>query len=257
VSHPGFSLRTTIALALQQIVLAAVLMLLIAGWLHVPEANVFEVLANIVLALVIACAAGAGESTIVLWLTNRHAVVSRIVRGTVTVLLAALLWYAVSVGLDHGSANDGLRAGYINSRFPASMRNVFSYEHLVTGFGWMWSALRWVIGGVLAAAAFACVACDAPVLGLLNIFGSRRYWMVLSLLVIAGAWITGALLTWTPGHGLRVEMISLVVRLLIVIGLDAMAIALLLQAMAFAVRGSQPVGRGEPETSQPRAAEIP
>jgi hypothetical protein len=250
------SLRSTIVVALQQIALAAILFLLAAVWLHVPDANGFEVLASIVLALLIAGVAGAGESFIALRLTHRQPTVHRLALGIGNVLLAALIWFGISAGLDHLSANDGLRAGYLNSRFPASLRNVFSYGHLYLWFGWVWSVLRWIAAGLLAAAAFAFVTCEAPVRGLLAIFRAGAYWLSL-LLVVIGAVSTGALLDWTPGHGIRTETLSLVVRLAVAVALNAATIAILLQAMAGAVLRIQSFGTAEPESIQPRTADIP
>ncbi len=148
-------LRSLASAALQQIALAAVLSLLLFAWLHVPDANAFEVLLSLVLALLIASAAGTGESVIALRMTGRSVTARRLAIGAVAVIVAALLWYGVSLGVDKLSLNDGLRAGYLNSRFPAGLRRAFPYEHIVRGFRLRWSALRWVAAGRLAAAAFA------------------------------------------------------------------------------------------------------
>ncbi len=251
------SFRSMVAVALQHVALAAFLFLLLIGWLHIPDANAIEVFGSVVTALLIAAVAGAGESAIALRLTNRRATTRRLLLGTGAVCLAALLWFAISLGVDHLSTKQGLWVGYLNSRFPASLRQAFSYEHLFLWFEWAGRALRWGVAGLLAAAIFACITCDRLLFGVRAIFGSAKYWGTLLLLMIVGVGITPALLAWTPGHGIRVEMLSLVLRVSILIALSAISVALLLQAMAQAVLRIQSVGTGEPATSQPRTVDIP
>ncbi|MEZ2345562.1 hypothetical protein [Terriglobus sp. RCC_193] len=249
--------RRTAIVALQQITLAALLFLLIAGWLHIPDANVFEVLISIVFALLIAGIAGVGQSLIALRLTSRPATVRRVLLGMAAFVLAVLLWYGVSFGVGHFIEKAGLWAGYLNSRFPASLRHVLSFQHLLLCFLWIGGGVKWIAAGLLAAVVFAVVTCTIPVRGFWAILCTADYWLSLLLFVVVGAVLTGALMGWTPGHGLRVEVLSLVARMLLVIVLNAATIALLLQAMARAVVGIQSVGTDAPVTSQPRTAEMP
>lgn len=244
-------------LGLQQVALAAVLSFLLFAWLHVPDANAFEVLLSLLLAVLVVAVAGAGESALALRLTGRGVTTRRLAVGTSAVFVAALLWYGVSLGIDKLSLNDGMRAGYLNSRFPASMRNTFTYERIGYGFSLFWSALRWLAAGLLAAAAFATTTFDAPVRGLFTILRSGRYWLSLLFLFLAGPCITGWLMHWTPGHGLRVETLSLMLRVLVAIGLNAAAVALLLQAMAAALLRLHSSGTDAPLMSQPRTAANP
>jgi hypothetical protein len=257
MTRAPFSLRATTVIALQQIALAALLAILTIGWLHIPDANPLEVFASVVLGLLVVTVFGAGESAIALWLTNKAATSRRLLLGTGIVLAASLLWCALSFGLDHMSAKDGLYAGYLNSRFPASLRTIFSYERLITGLAWLRSALRWIAAGVLGSVAFAYVACDLPKQGMMQICRSAWYWASLLMLTFFGSIITGALLGWTPGRGLTIEALSLLFRMLTVILLDASAIALLLQAMANATLSAQSGGTEEPLASQPRTVDIP
>lgn len=251
------SLRRTLEVILQQIALAALLTLLLVGWLHVPDANTFEVLASGIIALLTVGVAGAGESLIALRLTRRAVNVRHLLRGTGVLFVAALLWVLLSAAVYHLAVDNGLRAGYLNSRLPASLRNIFSFEHLVLWLGWLEDALLWIAAGLLAAGAFALITCSAPLGGLLAIFRSARYWLSLLLLALIGSALTGKLLYWTPGHGLGVEMLSLALRLLTVIILNAATVALLLRSMTWAVLPAQSLGTGAPATSQPRTAENP
>ncbi len=254
---PRFGFRRTLMLALEQIALAAVLFLLIAGWLRIPDAHAFELLCSAVLALLIVVLMGVGESLIALRLAGRPANARQLLLGCCAVLVAAILCYGASLCFERLSINDGLRAGYVNSRLPPKMRMFFSYEHLLTCFGWIWSGLRWIVVCLLAAAAFAFVTSPRPLWSFAAMLRTRRYWLCLLLLVVAGAGVSGALLAWTPGHNLRIQVVSLLLRLPIAIGVDAVAVALLLQAMAGAVSSDQSTGSEEPVSSQPRTLGIP
>lgn len=251
------TLRSTVVVALQQIALAALLFVLLAGWLHIPDANAFEVSISVVLAALIAAVAGAGESAIALRLTGRPVTLQSLIPGMVAVILAAVLWYALSLGVDHLGENAGLWAGYLNSRAPASLRNIFSYEHLFQWSSWLGSLVLWVAASLLAAVAFVCATCKRPVACLRAILGSRTYWLSVLLFAVVEGILTGMLMGWTPGHGLGIEAFSLIARLALVVVLNAAAVALLFQTMARAVVCFQSAGIDEPAMSQPRTAEMP
>lgn len=250
-------LRNTVVVALQQVALTAVLFLLIVGWLHIPDANPFEVLISIVLVLLIAVIGGAGESAIALRVAGRPIILRSLIPGTVAVIVGAVLWYAISLGVDHLSAKTVLWAGYLNSRFPSSLRSLFSFEHLFQWSSWLGNMVCWGTAGLLTAAAFVVISRDAFVKGLRAILRSWRYWLSVLLFAVVGGVLTGKLMGWTPGHGLRVEAFSLMARMALVIVLNAATIGLLLQAMANAVVRGQSIGMDEPSTSQPRTAEMP
>jgi hypothetical protein len=256
VTAPTFSLRATILTALQQLALAAVLALLVIGWLHVPDANAFEVALSVLLALLIAAVACAGEAFLALRLVRKPCAARRLILGAVAAFFAAILWYLLSLAIEHLQLNDALRAGYLNSRFPASMRRTFSYPHLLLWMGWLWKTLQWIAAGLLAACAFACTTCEAPAKGIFAILRSARYWALIVLCVFVTV-ITSTLLNWTPGHGLAVESISLILRLAIVIALNAAVVALLLQSMAQAILRIQPAGTIAPDATQPRTVDKP
>lgn len=253
----SFSIRRTAVTALLQIAIAAVVALLVMGWLHIPDANLAEVSASIFVALIIAAVVGVSEAAVASRLTSGTVTRRRLLIGAVAILIAITLLYAFSLIIEHFSANDGLYAGYLNSRFPSSLRSVFSFEHLLVWLGWIWIALRWIVAGLLTPAAFACAACDAPAASTLAIYRSVKYWLALLLLTITGWVIADALLNWTPGHGLYVELPSLILRLLLVTTLNAAAFAWLLQTMASVILSRYPAGTGDPAISHPRTADIP
>ena len=80
---------------------------------------------------------------------------------------------------------------------------------------------------------------------------------------MAATAITGALVNWTPGHGLRVEMLSLVLRLAAAALVDAAVVCLLLAILAACVHRSDEAGApystptGTPDLSQPRTVDNP
>jgi hypothetical protein len=81
------------------------------------------------------------------------------------------------------------------------------------------------------------------------------------LLTAAAATIlVSSLVEWTPGHGLRVEMFSLVLRLSLAAPIDATAVCLLLTILARCVRQADAIyaaPAGTPDESQPRTADNP
>ncbi len=253
----GFTLRRTALVALQQIGLGAVLFVLLAGWLQIPDANAFEIAVSVLLALLMIVVAGAGESAIALRLLKRQLSAQRLLIGAGIIFAAAVLWYVFALGVDHLAAGDGLRAGYLNSKSPAGLRNIFSYEHIILWFGWFWVLLRWIVAGLLTAAVFTLVVCQKPLPCFRSVLRSAWYWVAVFLLALVAAVVTGALLQWTPGHGISIELFSVLLRLIAVIVVNAAAIALLLQAMAHAVLQAQLDGTADPAISQPRTAGIP
>ena len=72
--------------------------------------------------------------------------------------------------------------------------------------------------------------------------------------------VTGAALQWTPGHGLRIEMLSLVLRLGFVVLTDGLIACLILCALAECVRQANAAyfaSAGTPVESQPRTVDEP
>jgi hypothetical protein len=72
--------------------------------------------------------------------------------------------------------------------------------------------------------------------------------------------ITGSLMEWTPGHGLRIEMVSLVLRLGLAILVDATVVCFLLAILAACIRPTDAfyaAPAGTPVDSQPRTTGNP
>jgi hypothetical protein len=233
-------------------------------WLRVPDASLVDVAGTVLLAIFVLALAGGGEASLILRLCGRPVTPWRLLRGGVLVLLGVALWFCWSLCMAHLSANDWEWAGYLNSRAPHPWRNVFSYFHLHSFLEALWSALRWLGAGVLAAFVFAATAATRPLRALGTIFRSLSYWLCLFVGVIAAAQVTDFVMYWTPGHGLGVEMFSLVLRLAGVVLFDALVVCLLLSVLASCVlrsdgdeTASYETAAGTPEDNQPRTVPTP
>jgi hypothetical protein len=250
----------SLRLVLEQIGLALLTFLLYAVWLKVPDASAFEVAGSVLLALIAIAIAGSGESSLFLRLVGHERTRVRLLRGSLLLLGGFVVWFMWSALLDQLRGDDALRAGYLNSRLPASVRYFFSYEHILLMIGWMWTAVEWIGAGVIAIVVFAGTASVQPLRAMLYASRSISYWIVLIVGSATATGITGALLGWTPGHGLRVEMISLVVRLAVATLVDAVLVCLVLAVLAECVRRVDAIystTAGTPDESQPRTVDNP
>ena len=79
--------------------------------------------------------------------------------------------------------------------------------------------------------------------------------MLLGVALITG-FFTSVLLSWTPGRGVYTEMVSLVLRLLVV-GIVDLVLGCYLLTTASAVIERYKTPAGTPETSHPRTVENP
>jgi hypothetical protein len=250
----------SVRLVLHQIGLALLVFLLYALWLRMPDASVIDVIGSAVLALVALAVAGVGESSLILRLVGVRRSPGKLLRGAALLLAGVLLWFGWSVVLDHLHGNDELRAGYLNSRFPHQLRNFFSFEHILLWLGWIWTALAWIGAGVVGLFVFVFAASARPVGAILRALRCLTYWIAVVLGSATATVLTGSLMEWTPGHGLRVEMLSLVLRLSLAAIVDASAVCLLLAILATCVRQdavAYAAPGGIPDDSQPRTADNP
>ena len=255
----------SLRLVLEQISLALVVFALFALWLRIPDASAMDVLGSVLLGLIVLAAAGMGEASLMLRLcgglpVTRGRFQVRVIRGAVILLGAGALAAAWWVLVAHVEVKNGLRAGYLNSRFPHSLRNVFSYGHIQRWLGWMGAALRWLGAGVLTLLAFALVTSSRPARSAKRGLGSGAYWVTLLVGAAVVSPATNSLLHWTPLHGLRLEMLSLVARLGLALLLNGIFVSLLLTILAACVRDTDPTyaaSDGTPDESQPLTAERP
>jgi hypothetical protein len=272
MSRPPSAIRAALALlsvrlVLQQIGLALVVFALSFAWLRIPDASALDVAASALLALLVLAIAGAGESTLILHLADHPRTLARLLRGTLLLLAAAVLWFGWSTLLGHlrgdYNQNDNTLAGYLNSRFPQALRYFFTYDHILRWIGWAWNLLGWIVAGVIAAFVFAWTASLRPMRAVAMLLRSVGYWCVVVLVSVGTTLLTTSLMQWTPGHGLRVEMLSLLLRLGVTVVADAAALCLLLATLAACVRRADVnaapynASAGTPDESQPRTADNP
>jgi hypothetical protein len=234
---------------LQQIALALGLFVLGVLWLRIPDANIFDIIGTIILALAIIALAGGGESFLLLRLTGKAPTRAKLLRGTLILIAAVILWFGWSAAINHLQAGNALRAGYENSRFSHSWRNVFSYRHIYLWLGWLDSILEWAGTGVIVLFAFCGLAATHPLRAMSRSFRSGTYWVALLVGVFFATAITSSLVNWTPGHGARIELLSLILRLSLAVLVVAAIVSFLLTLLAVCIHQATPAGA--PEASQP------
>jgi MFS family permease len=243
--------RFTLKLLLLQIALGVTACLLATLWLRLPDASALQVAASFVLGLLVLAIATGGQSWISLWLAREERTRRRLLIGAASVIVAVLLWCLLSQWITALHAGDSQRASYLNSRFPHGLRSFFTYKHIYQWLGWLWSLLLWIAAGILAAASYAVIIGRPR--AVLRTLVSVTWWVALVLLCILATTVTGIMMDWTPGHGLGVELLSLIVRLGFVVVLDGAVISLLLAILA----QTQAIPDGTVEVSQPRTEVIP
>ena len=259
VLRPALALMS-VRLVLQQIALALLVFVLSAIWLRIPDASAIDVVGSALLALIILAVAGTGESALMLRLSGHARRPGRLLRGTSSLLVGVVLWLAWATLLDHLRGDDSLRAGYLNSRFPHTLRNFFSFDHILLWLGWAWMALEWIGAGVIALFVFVATTSSHPRRSIARALRSLAYWIVVVFGITAAVVLTDSLVQWTPGHGLRVEILSLILRLTLAVLIDATAVCLLLAILASCVRQTDALyvtPAGMPDESQPRTADNP
>lgn len=257
-------------LVLHQIALVLLVFALSVIWLRIPDASAIDVAASVFLAFLVLGIAGAGESALILRLANRRRTLTTLVRGTVFLLLGVALWIACSTALDHLQTNDSLRAGYLNSQFPHSLRNVFSYEHILLWLGWIWTLHQAICIGLITLFPVTATASSQPLRAIKRALHSLAYWIVTLVGVSCAVALTTALIRWTPGHGLRIETLSLALRLGLALLADGVVVCLLLAILVACVgqENAQEILPGDasnavhspwgtPEESQPRTVDNP
>jgi hypothetical protein len=260
-SVPSALTLLTARLVLQQICLALLVFLLYVAWLRMPDAGVLDVIGSAVLALIILAVAGAGESALMLSCAGRARTPGRLLRGTLFLLVGVALWFVWSALLDHVRGNDFVRAaGYVNSRFAHRLRYDFTFAHILLWLGWFWTTLAWISAGAIGLFVFAGTASECPSGAILRALRSLTYWVAVAVGAIVATVFAGPFLDWTPGHGLRVELMSLLLRLSLAALVDAIFVCFLMAILAACARQSDAfyaTPAGTPDESQPRTADNP
>jgi len=239
-------------------------MLLSVLWLHMPDASAIDVTGSVLLGLAVIWVAGAGETTLFLRLCDTPRTRGRLLRGALLMMLGVALWIGACSVVSHLQSSDPLRAGYLNSRVSFRWRNLFSFTHIMTWLGWTWTAIEWMVAGVIAGFFFPLMTGAQPIQAVRRTLRSITFWIVLVLGTTTASLLTGLLMQWTPGHGLRIEVVSVVLRLAVAMLIDGTLAVFLLAVLAVCVRRSDTTYHnthdtpgGTPDVSQPRTADNP
>jgi hypothetical protein len=236
--------------------LALLVFALFVAWLRVPDASALDVVVSGLLGFVVLAVAGVGEAWLLLRLSAHPLKAGRAALGGLAVLAGIGLGLGWSALLAHFAVNDSLWAGYLNSRLPHGLRNLFSYPHISECLVWLWALLRWVGYGVIAAFVAASVVGLSLPSAAKNALRSVAYWSVLlagsALLDMGNGWLAN----WTPGHGLAVETVSLVLRMSALVVVDGVIVSTILAVLVASIRRYD-TPAGTPDESQPRMATIP
>ncbi|WP_114208075.1 hypothetical protein [Acidisarcina polymorpha] len=252
--------RLTARFVLLHLGLVVIVAMLFALWLHIPDSSVLAVIGTGLLGSLISVLTFGGEAVLLRRLAGSTQ--GNLLAGAIALLLAAALWLASWLWLNHIGESDFFMqaAGYANSRFPHSLRNLFTFANILRLLGWVALALKWLSAGILLAIAVPFAQSKRPVRSSLRVLLSISYWLVLAASAIVVTMITARLVEWTPGHGLRVEALSLVLRLVVVVIVDAVLVCYVLAVIATLVVRSedgQATPEGSPERSQPRSVDMP
>jgi hypothetical protein len=223
----------------QQIGLALLVFVLGVAWLRIPDASAVDVVGTVLLGLVVLALAGGGEAVLLLRLSRRPVAVSRVVIGGVAILLGIVVWLGWSVLLEHVGGNVSQWEGYLNSRFPHGLRNIFSYEHLYTWTLWLLLLLKWLGAGAVAALVAGSVVSMHPARAVRATLRSLVYWVVFLVSAYVALTFTGWIADWTPGHGLAVESLSLVLRMGALVVFDGLVVSFVLSLLVVCLTANE------------------
>jgi hypothetical protein len=247
-------------LVAEQIVLAMIVAGLALIWLRIPDSGVLDVIVTCILGLLVLAVGAGGEAWLALRLTKNAVTRAKILRGALFFLATAIVWVFWDALFEHLSGKDELYAGYINSRFSHSLRNVFSYEHVLRWLGWGWWLVEMLGTALLVVSAFALTASKEPKKAIGVTLRSGVFWLVFLIVLVCGVPAIAALAQWSPGHGLAIELTSLIVRMLLVVllsGVASCAVLCVLAAGVITSDGDYAAPAGTPAVSQERTAKIP
>ena len=136
----------------------AVLMLLAAAWLQVPDSHswqfAFSLLSGVVLVVVFLSLYA---------FTFRHLVTCAtrppFWRSCLFVLAAVALWWVAQPLIEMGRSHEGLFAGYWNSQSPKWLRYHLGYSSLVAWQERIYDGIEWIWAGLLLPLAMQFAAC--------------------------------------------------------------------------------------------------
>ena len=210
---------------LEQIVGNAVLALLFAAWLQIPDSHAWQLLFSM---FMIAALGAAFLILHVRTIQRMHDPAQPVRQWLACILLAAwgLIAHIAAHCLNtlHDSSAIFERAGYWNSKLSASLRPTFSYTRLSDWQQDIFSILLWwILPALLLPLAVESVSNGLRSLlsrTIRCIYTYWPWWLFVGLFAWLGVWISGKLVNWQPGHTVHGELISLTVRFALIYLID-------------------------------------
>jgi hypothetical protein len=212
----------------------AVLMLLAAAWLQVPDSHswqfAFSLLSGVVLVVVFLSLYA---------FTFRHLVTCAtrppFWRSCLFVLAAVALWWVAQPLIEMSRSHEGLFAGYWNSQSPKWLRYHLGYSALVAWQERIYDGIEWIWAGLLLPLAMQFAACGRATRAYRRWF----YWVCVLVCGLGASWQTWALAEWAPDAGLAGQTFSIVARLGTAYTIDIVLWCFLLALVAYYVEKPQ------------------
>ena len=213
----------------------AVLMLLAASWLQIPDSHTWQFAFSMVSGVLLVVA--------FCWLytmTFRQllACVPRPPHWRSWLVLALLvgLWWMLLQPVAAGRAHEGVFAGYWNSQSPPWLRHRLGYSQWV---GWqerIYDWIEWLWAGFLLPLAVELCACGLRpgwFRRACRVYRHWLYWLCVLLFAWVASAVTWGLAGWTPVYGLAGQIFSIGVRLGIAYSVDIALTCFLLALVAW------------------------
>jgi hypothetical protein len=218
----------------------ALLMLLAASWLQIPDSHTwqfaFSILSGILL-LIVFCTLYAFTFRHLLHCTTRPPWW----RSCFFVFAAVALWWFAQPLINAGRSHEALFAGYWNSKSPLWLRYHLGYSSLVAWQERIYDCIQWLWVTFLLPLAMQTSTCGHASRAYRRWF----YWLSVLVCGLAASAQTWALADWTPDAGLVGQTFSVVARLGTAYTIDILLWCFLLALTAHYVDGQpEPEGAG-------------
>jgi hypothetical protein len=185
-------------------------MLLAFLWLQIPDSHAWEFAFSVLAAGLLAF--------LFLWLQaytfrvlHPQSGIAPLWRRLLILLAMIGAGFLLNQAIDAGRAHEGLLAGYWNSRFSPGVRTLYTYQRLVQWQECAYNLLQWLLAALLLPIALLTAGGGWRHAG--RVYRRIIYWFTAVAAGLVGGLIGGALVSWTPGHGTVMEIISMLLRL--------------------------------------------
>jgi hypothetical protein len=145
--------------------------------------------------------------------------------------IAIVLWVLIARWLGSGTDRLWLHAAYWNSRLSPGQRVVFTPARIMAAISALLMLLQWIWLGVMLPVVIELSGAGPSRFWLRRAMRPWRkllYWIAVIVTCFAGTELTAALVAWMPGTGVKAEITSVVLRLLVAYTFDIVLWCLLL-----------------------------